>query len=336
MANRVKIDISLSSVAKVTLFILGLWFLYAVRDIALLFFIVLIIVSALTPLVDKASKYIPRFLAVIILAIIFVGIITAAGFLFLPPLISQISQLAVNLPIIVNKLGPLYHNLQTIVPSSQSNLLDFSSQLSGITSGIYTTTVGFFTGLIALLTVVVMSFYLLLEQDAIKNFVYEIVPQNNREVAVNLLHKIADKMGSWLRGHIVLMIVVGLLDFAALSIIGVPYALTLGLWGGLTETIPYIGPWLGIIPALIVAFTVSPFKVLIAVIAFLLIQQIESSFLSPKILGKAVGLSPVIIILSLLIGGKLMGILGVIIAVPVAAALSVIFQEWPEIKKNQS
>lgn len=335
MENRIKFDISLDSIIKVALFVLGLWFLYAIRDIALLFFIVLIIVSALTPLVDRTSKYIPRFLSVIILAVLFVGVLTAVGFLFVPPLISQISQLAVNLPIIVTKLGPLYHNLQTIVPSSQSNLLDFSSQLSGITSGIYTTTVGLFTGLVALLTIVVMSFYLLLEQNAIKNFVYEIIPQTHREIAVDLLNKISDKMGSWLRGHIVLMVIVGLLDFAALSVIGVPYALTLGLWGGLTEVVPYIGPWIGVIPALIVAFTVSPLKALIVAISFFLIQQIESSFLSPKILGKAVGLSPVIIILALLIGGKLMGILGVIIAVPVAATLSVVFQDWPEIKKGK-
>ncbi|AKM82571.1 TPA: AI-2E family transporter [Candidatus Berkelbacteria bacterium] len=336
MENRIKIDVSLGSILKVALVVLGLWFFFVVRDVLLLFFIVLIIVAALGPLVDKMSKFMPRFLSVLILAIIFLGILTAVGFLFIPPLVSQISQLAVNIPVIVNKLGPVYHSLQAIIPSSQSNILNLSSQLEGITSGIYTTTVGFFTGLVALLTIIVMSFYMLLEQNSIKSFVYEIVPYRYREVAVDLLKKISDKMGSWLRGHVLLMLVVGLLDFIALSSVGVPYALTLGLWGGLTEVIPYIGPWLGLLPAVIIAFTISPIKALIIIIVYFLIQQLESSFFAPKILGKAVGLSPVIIILALLIGGKLMGILGVIIAVPVAAALSVLFQEWPELKKIKS
>lgn len=333
MQNRVKFDISLGAILKVVIVVLGLWFLFAVREIVLLFFIVLVIVAALGPMVDKMSKYIPRFLSVLILAVIFLGVFVLAGFLFIPPLITQIGQLSANLPSIVDKFGPLYHNLQNLIPSSQRNLLNFSSQLSGITSGIYTTTIGFFSGLVALLTIIVVSFYMLLEQDSIKNFVYELVPQDYRDMAVNLLKKISDKMGSWLRGHVLLMLVIGVCDFIALSIIGVPYALTLGLLGGLTEIIPYIGPWLGVAPVIVVAFAISPIKALIVAIAYFLIQQLESSFLAPKILGKAVGLSPVIIILALLVGGKLMGLLGIIIAVPAAAALSVLFQEWPELKK---
>lgn len=89
-------------------------------------------------------------------------------------------------------------------------------------------------------------------------------------------------------------------------------------------------------PALIIAFTVSPLKALLVLIVFIIIQQLEAQFLAPKIMGKAVGLSPVIIILALLVGGKLMGILGVVIAVPVAAAIAVLIQEWPEIKKIKS
>ena len=148
-----------------------------------------------------------------------------------------------------------------------------------------------------------------------------------------VMNKIGFKMGGWLRSQFILMIIVGVADGIILMILGVPYALTLAVWGGLTEVIPYIGPWLGLIPAFIVAFTISPLKGLLIFIAYIIIQQLESQFLVPKIMGKAVGLSPVIIILAILIGAKLMGILGVLIAVPAAAAISVIIQEWPEIKK---
>ncbi|HLB95414.1 MAG TPA: AI-2E family transporter, partial [Patescibacteria group bacterium] len=94
-----------------------------------------------------------------------------------------------------------------------------------------------------------------------------------------------------------------------------------------------IGPWLGLLPAFLIALSISPLKALLILIAYLIIQQLEAQFLVPKIMGKAVGLSPVIIILAVLAGAKLMGVLGVVIAVPVAAAISVLLQEWPNLKR---
>jgi len=109
--------------------------------------------------------------------------------------------------------------------------------------------------------------------------------------------------------------------------------LTLAVWGGLIEVVPYVGPWLGLLPAAILAFSISPLKALLVIIIYIGIEQIESNIMVPKIMGKAVGLSPVIIILALLMGAKLAGLLGVFVAVPVAAALSVVVQEWSEIRK---
>jgi len=337
MENRVKFDISTTSIIKIVLAVLLVWFLYFIRDILVLFFIVLVIVAALGPLVNRMSRYIPRVLAVIILTIIFFGVLVAIGFVIVPPIITELKQLAINLPIIAERFGPLYNNVQNSISNYQQDLFNVSSQLTKVSSGLYNTTLGFFSGIVAVLTILVLSFYMLLEQEALKNFINLTIPWTKKEKAVELMHKIGQKMGNWLRGHILLMFVVGVLDGIALVTLGVPYALTLAVWGGITELVPYVGPWLGLIPAFVIAFTVSPLKGLIILIAFVIIQQLESQFLAPKILGKAVGLSPVIIILALLIGAKLMGILGVIIAVPVAAALSVLAQEWPEIRslRNQ-
>jgi len=245
--------------------------------------------------------------------------------------------LAINLPIIISKLGPVYQSIQHSIGNYQEGLFNLSSQLGKISSGLYSTTLGFVSGIVAFVTILVLAFYMLLEQDAIKNFLHQTVPGERKEKIFEITKKIGQKMGGWLRGQVLLMIIVGVADSIALVSLGIPYALTLAVWGGITEVIPYIGPWLGLAPALIIAFTISPLKGLLILIAYVIIQQLESQFLVPKILGKAVGLSPVIIILALLIGAKLMGILGVIIAVPVAAALSVFIQEWPEIKslRNQ-
>lgn len=332
MENKVKIDISTATILKVAAIILGIWLLYAVRDVVILFFIVLVIVAALGPLVDRMSRYIPRVLSVIILSVIFLGILAAIGFLIVPPVVTEIKQIAINLPVIAAKFGPIYQKIQNSIGNYQQGLFNVSSQIGKITGGLYSTTVGFISGLVGFLTILVLAFYMLIEQNAIKNFLNQSIPLEKKEKIVPVLKKIGEKMGSWLRGQFLLMVIIGILDGIALVSLGIPYALTLAVWGGLVEVIPYIGPWLGLIPALIIAFTISPLKGLLILIAYIVIQQLESSFLAPKIMGKAVGLSPVIIILSLLVGGQLFGLLGVIIAVPIAGALSVLIQDWPEIR----
>lgn len=333
MENKVKFEISTSSIVKLAIAVLLIWFLFAVREIVVLLFIVLIIVASLAPLVNRMSKHIPRVLAVIILAAIFLGILTGIGFIIIPPVINQLRQLAINLPLILSKLGPFYENFQHSISNYQESLLNISSQLGRISTSIYSTTLGFFSAIVAIFTIIVLTFYMLIEQDAIKNFLNQVVAFEHKDRLATVLKKIAEKMGGWVRGQIILMLAVGILDGIALLILGIPYALVLAVWGGLTEVVPYIGPWLGLIPALIIAFTVSPLKALLILIIYILIQQLESQFLVPKIMGKVLGLSPVIIILAILVGAKLMGILGVVIAVPVAAAISVLIQEWPEIKK---
>ena len=331
--EKVKFEITTKTILKIILAIFLVWFLYAVRDVVVLFFVVLVIFAALNPLVDRMGNYIPRILALFLLLLIFILILVAVGFLLAPLIISQVHQLAINLPVLIERFGPLYQQIQPSITNYQENLFKYSSQVGQLTSGVFSTTVGFISGVVGVFTILVLSFYMLLEKDSIKKLLNDFVPLEHKERIFDLLRKIAEKMGKWLRGQALLMLVVGVADFIALSILGVPYAAILAILGGLFEVIPYVGPWLGLLPAFIIAFTISPIKALFVLIAYVLIQQLEAQFLAPKIMGRAVGLSPVIIILALLCGASLMGILGVIVAVPVAAAISVIIQEWPEIRK---
>jgi predicted PurR-regulated permease PerM len=331
--EKVKFEITTSTIIKIIVALAAVWFIFVIRDIVLLFFIVIAIVSALGPIVDFLAKIMPRLLAMIIISVIFIGIVVTIGFLLIPPLIGQIQQLAINLPDYVTRMSPYYQNFKVAITSSQQSLYEFSSQLGNITGGIYSTTIGFVTTIVAILTVLVLSFYMLLEQDAIKHFFHQVFPVEHKDRAVEVVRKIGFKMGGWLRGQVLLMVTIGILEGIALASLGVPYALTLAVWGGLIEVVPYIGPWLGLLPAAAIAFSISPLKALLVIIIYIVIEQIESNIMVPKIMGRAVGLSPVIIILALLIGAKLAGLLGVFVAVPVAAALSVIVQEWSEIRK---
>ncbi len=331
--NKTTIEISLSTIIKTIVAICLVWLLFVIRDVVVLFFLVLVIVAALSPLVDKLSQKIPRSLVVAILGLLVLGVIIGSGFLVIPTLIFEVKQLAINLPIISSKLGPIYHAVQSYLGDYQASLFDLSSQIGNLVSGIFSTTIGFVSGIVAFLMMIVLSFYMLVDKHIINDQFYNLFPFEKREKISNIMGKISVKMGQWLGGHLLLMLIIGALDGITLTILGVPYVLILAIWGGITEIVPYLGRWLGMIPAVIIAFTVSPLTALLVFIAFLVIQQLESTFLAPKVIGNAVGLSPVIIIMSLLIGVKLGGILGVLVAVPVAATISVLIVEWPEIKQ---
>lgn len=331
--EKVKFEITTTTILKVIIAVFLIWFLFAVKNVLVLFFIVLAIVAAIGPLVDRMSRYMPRLLSLIILFLFFILILVAIGFLLTPLIISQIHQLSINLPVLVEKFGPFFQQAQSQITNYQEGLFRYSSQIGQFTSGVFSTTVGFLSGVVAVFTVLVLSFYMLLERDAIKRLVNNFAPMEHQERIFDLIRKITDKMGKWLRGQFLLMLIIGIADFIALAALGVPYAAILAILGGLFEVIPYIGPWLGLLPAFAIAFTISPVKALFVLIAYVLIQQLEAQFLAPKIMGKVVGLSPVIIILALLCGAEIMGILGVVVAVPVAAAVSVIIQEWSEIRK---
>jgi len=263
MENRVKFEISTSTIIKIILAVFAIWFLYAVRDIVVLFFIVLVIVAAFGPIINRLAKYMPRALAVIIFSFVFMGSLVGIGYLIIPPVVHQLQLLAINLPIITSKLGPVFQSLQNSIVNYQEGLFNISGQLSRLGSGVYSTTVGFISGIVALLTILVLAFYMLLEQESLKKFLHEIIPLAQKEKIFDVMRKIGVKMGRWVRGQAFLMLVIGILDGIALGALGIPYALVLAVWGALTEVIPYIGPWLGLVPAFLVALTLSPLKALL-------------------------------------------------------------------------
>ncbi len=337
-AQHVKIDISLSAILKVLAVILGIIFLHKIQNILLILFVVLILVTALSPVVDSLVKQlkIPRWVAV---AIIFGGVALALIimiWLIFPLMFSQIKDL-LEQPQVRNIVGGSETNsvldelrlFYDQIPAFGQNSAGFFSFFSTI-----------FGGIVSMLTVAVLSIYLLLDEDGIRKFIYSILPSEHKEQIVKTLHKIGLKIGAWLRGQLFLGLVIGLLDLVVLLIFGAPYWLTLAIFAGLCELIPYIGPFLSLVTAIFISFTgasawgFSHVTTAIGVgIGFLLVQQLESHVLVPKVMQKTVGLSPVIIIIAILIGAELFGFVGIMLSIPVAAAISVIVDEWDTIQE---
>jgi len=168
------------------------------------------------------------------------------------------------------------------------------------------------------------------KEDGLKGFIVSLTPKDHRGYVISLVERIQKKVGRWMFGQIILMVVIFVLDFAALSLLGVPYALILALLAGILEIVPYLGPIISATLATLVGLMISPLIGIEILITLTIIQQLESHVIVPQIMKKAVGLNPVVVILALLIGAKLGGTIGAILAVPIATALGVFVSDVAE------
>lgn len=345
-----ELNISIASVLKIALVILGLWFLYIVRDAIFLLLISFILVTVIEPIVDRLGKWkIPRPLGILAVYIILFAIIGLFLSFFIPSVANELQELSQELPIfekkIIDSLGAVsnFFGLYNINFNVQAFLENLSNSLVSSSGKLFSTTVGVFSGLLSVIVVMSLTFYMSLNKDGIKKFFVSITPAKNQEYVSSLVERIKLKIGRWMQGQLVLMAIIFLLDYLVLSILDVPFALILALLGGLLEIVPYLGPTLATIPAVLIGFLISPLTGVLVFIFYIAIQQAENHILTPQIMRRAVGLNPITVILALMVGGKLFGMVGIILAVPVATAIDVFLKDFmndrnrlEEKKDNQS
>lgn len=336
MADSQKITINISTITLVKIVIFGLLLLtlYAVRDIVLILIVSVVLASALDPLVEwlyRKAKF-PRGLSVILVYLIFIGLAVTIVYFLVPPMVDQFKQLATRLEGFRTEISERASSVarfldQTGITSGFSNL---GQSFARFTSNILQTTVGVFSGIIQVIAVLAITFYLISSESGLKNFVKSLVPYKHQAYAVALTDKIQTKIGRWLLGQFILSGFIFLLTFIGLSILGVKYALALALLAGLLEIVPYLGPILSAVPAVFLAFVQSPPLALFVVVLYLIIQQFENYVLVPKVMGRTVGANPVVILVAVLVGFQIAGILGMLLAVPIVAAAGVFFSDLRE------
>lgn len=319
------INISTVTILKVVAIGLLLWFMFAIREILLLLLISIIISSAIDPLADFLHKRrIPRALSVLLVYLVVIGLPVLIGVLLAPSIGAQFHELSQNdfYGQFESKLGLFKNTLnqsgfgRTIADSIKSWAGSFSTTL-------FNTTKGVFTGLVSVITVLVISFYLTVEENGMKNLIKHLTPYKHQVYIAKLVGKIQKKIGYWVLGQLILSAVIFGLTYIGLVILKVKFALLLALIAGFLEIIPYIGPFISAIPAVFFAFLQAPPLALAIVILYFIVQQLENHIVVPVVMSKSVGLNPVLVILGILIGGTLGGILGAIIAVPVLSGVSV-------------
>lgn len=326
MNNSQTINISTSTILRVIFILLALVFLYLIRDILIIVFVAVIIAAAINGPVSWLQRHkVPRLLGVIFIYLLLLLLLGLIVTLIFPPLAEQIKQLATYFPELMEKIGlsfqewwgkyKLEGNLQTFLDK-------ISNKLAQATSSVFGTIIGLFGGLVSAIIILVISFYLAVQEKGAKRFLVSLTPNEHQSYISDLIERIESKIGGWLRGQLLLMFIIGCLTYIGLYFLGVKYALTLALVAALFEIIPYIGPILAAIPAVILAFLQAPFLALLVIILYIVIQQLENYIIYPQVMKRTVGLNPIVIIIVMLIGAKLAGVLGIILAVPLAAAVA--------------
>lgn len=326
------VDISTSAVLRIVFVLLGLIFLYLIRDILMIVFFAIIIAAAVSgPVGWLQKKKIPRILGVAFIYLIILLAVGLVASMVMPLLVDQVGHLAGQFPALMEKVGlslQQWWGNYKINTNLQEILNQFSAKLGQATSNIFASAVSVFGGMFSAMVILVISFYLSLQERGIKDFVLSLTPEIHQPYVTSLIGRIQNKIGKWLRGLLLLMLIVGTLTYIGLSALGVKYALLLALVAGFLEIIPFIGPITSMILAAIITFAQLPFLAFLVLILYIVIQQFENYIVVPQVMKRAVGLNPITIIIAILIGAKLAGVLGIILSVPLTASLGEIFSDW--------
>lgn len=329
-----RITLTTSSLLRIIVVLLALYFAYVIRDILILLFTAVVLTSALDPWVDwMKTKAIPRVLGILIIYILLLGVISLSVYLIIPPIIEQFGQLANDLPVYIEKVNEYLSTFRSYASgygwfdSLKDSFSSSLGNLSGATSSIFSTIFSFFGGLFSVIILLVITFYMLAEENSIRKLVWSVTPNEKQTYVMNVLMRMQKRIGLWLRGQLILCVSIFVLTYVGLSLLGVKYALILALIAGLTEFIPYLGPILGAIPAVFLASGQSSTLALLTIILYIVIQQVENNFLVPKIMQKTAGLNPIISIVVLMIGFSLAGVLGALLAIPVTTAAMVLVED---------
>ena len=315
-----KVEISHRTIVFTVFFLIGLWLLFQIRQIILGLFVGVILMSALNPIVDKMEKkYFPRVLATLLLYALILGGISLIIASVIPPLVEQTSFLMSRIPLYVQKSG--------ILGIDPNLVISQMPKLADIPANILKLSLGVFSNIIGVLAILVITFYLLLERKNLQQHLVVLFGEGQEKKAEDFINKAEKRLGDWVRGEAILMSIIAMMTYVGLRFLGLEFALPLALLAGALEIVPTVGPSLAAFPAIIAGLTISPLMALAVAALYFLIQQIENHLVVPQVMKKAVGVNPLVTIISLAIGFKLGGMIGAVLAVPVVLLLQVVASE---------
>lgn len=343
MAERTQVDISTASVFRALLVVLAFVLLYLLSDVLVILLFSIVVASAVSPFVTWLQRYgIPRIVGAIMLYLMVLAAAVILSSLVLPSVSADLSGLTTYVSKITTQLTTSLDTVQQGAPkyfdfvSELGNILEMlSGYLQQFSQSALGLAVRAFGGLFSFVAIIVISFYLSVMKNGIENFLTAVVPERYEEYIIHLWRRVEVKVGLWLQGQLLLALIVGLLVFIGLTALNVRFALVFAILAMVLEIVPVAGPVLAAIPAILMAFLQAPMLGLWVLILWVVIQQTENHLLVPMVLGKATGLNPVVVIIAILIGWQLAGIVGALLAVPVATIFVEILDDMARLKSSR-
>ncbi|MGN6812931.1 MAG: AI-2E family transporter, partial [Thermomicrobiales bacterium] len=321
--------------------LLGAVILVKVQQIVILFLIGILLASAIEPVVNRLhARGLGRGQSVLVVYVLLFIAVGALVAVLVPTVINQVARFFTSAP---NLIDDLRHSVQTsqsvFIRDNGPYLIDEIERrvtqadipteraltLATYLPGVF----GYFIqGIITIVTTLMVGFYWITEKAIIKRVFLSFFGVEERRARVHMIwDDIETKLGGWIRGQLILMAIIGIVASIGYTLLGLKFSLLLGVLAGLFEIIPFFGPWISGVPAVLIALTQS-WRLAVAVVVFMVaIQMIEGNVLVPRIMKDSVGLSPLLVVLAVLVGGTLLGPVGSIIAIPIAAAIQVLISD---------
>lgn len=338
----INISISAGSVIKILLVLVGAYAIFVLRDLLLLVLTAIVLASAIEPGVEffKKNLRIHRVVSVIIMYILVFGSIFVGIYYFLPPVLNEARSFiallpqyleTIDLPTSIGNAGFIGTETTVAKSSLLETLRSLQESFANTGEGIVRLLATIFGGLFSLFLTIVLSFYFAVRDQGIDDFLKIVTPTKHQGYVIDLWRRSQRKIGLWMQGQLMLSLIIGILVYLGLMILGVPYALLLAVFAAVLELIPVFGSIIAAIPGVIVAF-VDGGTTLALIVAglFLVVNQFQGNLIYPLVVKKVIGVPPLLVILAIIAGGQLAGVIGVILAVPIAAGLQELIHDFQE------
>lgn len=337
MDNEKILDVSWKTIVKIFIAVLLFFVILAVKDILIWFIFALTISVLFNPAISfLQKKRIPRGLAVVLIYVGIFGVISLLIFLITPLFISEIQTFLANFPGYFEKISPTLKGLGLQAFSNlESFLRVLGATLEAMAENIFSALFSVFGGVFTALFVIFTAIFLSLEERGVENSLMLLFPKKYEAQVMAIWQRCQKKVSGWFGARILACLFVGVASYIVFLVFGVEYPFTLALLSGILNFIPYIGPILTAVILFVLIFPEEQFKAIFTLISFGVIQQIENSVLSPILMKKFVGLPPALVLMSLVIGGKLWGLLGAVLAIPLFGILFEFFKEFLQRRRDK-
>lgn len=342
MSSRSDLVLRTALVVITVLAVIGLaWFLIQITEILLIVLVSAILATGVAPLAatlegrrwSPGGRRLSRTWSIFVVYLAAIAVLTVIIGLLVTPVVIETQGFVANLPANIERITTALRELRMRfpwlpdmagwveqLPNELSSLSRYAAPAAGVAFR-------FLGGVATVITVLFLAFYMLVGGPEIKAGFLALFPRSDREEIADILNQVGAKFGGWLRGQLLLSFIIGVAAAFGMAVIRMPYPILLGIVAGITELIPLVGPTLGAIPAVFLALFQPWWKLIFTIAWYTLIQQTEGNFIVPRVMRRAVGLSPLLTIVALIIGIKLLGMIGALLAVPVAAVLQVVVGE---------